>query len=68
MVPEFVFYPAAASGRRHRRPGGSKWNRALPGRKAASRTSPQVAKEWLPMTVRTVRVRIQELEETSRAL
>ena len=59
MVPEFVFYPAAASGRRHRRPGGSKWPSALP---------TYVAKEWLPMTVRTVRVRIQELEETSRAL
>ena len=33
MVPEFVFYPAAASGTGPCPAGGSKWNRALPGRR-----------------------------------
>ena len=40
MVPEVVCCPAEASGCRHCRPGGSKWNRALPGRRQQPGVNP----------------------------
>ena len=64
MVPEVTFYPAAASGSRPCRPGGSKWQSALPTRRQQVAVGPADRRQrvGLGTIAFTVLRRIRELE------